>query len=131
MALFPRPLPGRLVLLKLWKWCASQKAKSWRLVPCGHRTKLGIGMPPARYDMAIDVSGLNQIAYYDPGDLTLSVDAGMNWRNWPMRLASKINSFHLLSLFWKSARRGERLLPKGGFRAAARVRFGSRFFAWG
>ena len=54
-------------------------AKSERLgvVPCGHRTKLGIGMPPARYELAIDVSGLNQIAYYDPGDLTLSVDAGM------------------------------------------------------
>jgi glycolate oxidase FAD binding subunit len=33
-------------------------------------------MPPARYDIALDTTGLNQIAYYDPGDLTLSVDAG-------------------------------------------------------
>jgi hypothetical protein len=48
------------------------------LIPCGHRTKLGIGMPPARYDIALDMIGLNQIAYYDPSDLTLSVDAGMN-----------------------------------------------------
>ncbi|HEY2351860.1 MAG TPA: FAD-binding oxidoreductase [Candidatus Acidoferrum sp.] len=47
------------------------------LVPCGRCTKLGIGMPPARYDFALDVTGLKQIAYYDPADLTLSVDAGM------------------------------------------------------
>jgi glycolate oxidase FAD binding subunit len=54
------------------------KTEGLGVVPCGHRTKLGIGMPPARYDLAIDASGLNQIAYYDPGDLTLSVDAGMS-----------------------------------------------------
>jgi glycolate dehydrogenase FAD-binding subunit len=48
------------------------------LIPCGNGTKLGIGMPPARYDIALDMTGLNQIAYYDPGDLTLSVDAGIS-----------------------------------------------------
>jgi glycolate oxidase FAD binding subunit len=53
------------------------KSEGLGVVPCGHRTKFGIGMPPARYDLAIDVSRLKQIAYYDPGDLTLSVDAGM------------------------------------------------------
>ncbi|HXM95683.1 MAG TPA: FAD-binding oxidoreductase [Candidatus Dormibacteraeota bacterium] len=47
------------------------------VVPCGARSKLGIGMPPARYHIALDMSGLRQIAHYDPGDLTLSVDAGM------------------------------------------------------
>jgi glycolate oxidase FAD binding subunit len=46
------------------------------LIPCGHRTKLAIGMPPSRYDIALDVTALNQIAHYDPGDLTLSIDAG-------------------------------------------------------
>jgi glycolate oxidase FAD binding subunit len=54
------------------------KSEKLALIPCGRRTKLGIGMPPARYDIALDMTGLNQIAYYDPGDLTLSVDAGMN-----------------------------------------------------
>ncbi|MDQ1410758.1 MAG: glycolate oxidase binding subunit, partial [Acidobacteriaceae bacterium] len=54
------------------------KREKLALIPCGRRTKLGIGMPPARYDIALDMTGLNQIAYYDPGDLTLSVDAGMN-----------------------------------------------------
>jgi glycolate oxidase FAD binding subunit len=54
------------------------KSEKLALVPCGNRTKLGIGMPPGRYDIALDMTGLNQIAYYDPADLTLSVDAGMN-----------------------------------------------------
>jgi len=54
------------------------KGEKLALIPCGCRTKLGIGMPPARYDIALDMTGLNQIAYYDPADLTLSVDAGMN-----------------------------------------------------
>ena len=54
------------------------KSEKLALIPCGRRTKLGIGMPPARYDIALDMTGLNQIAYYDPGDLTLSVDAGMS-----------------------------------------------------
>jgi glycolate oxidase FAD binding subunit len=47
------------------------------LIPCGNRTKLGIGMPPTRYDIALDMTALNTIAHYDPGDLTLSVDAGL------------------------------------------------------
>ena len=54
------------------------KIEKLALIPCGNCTKLGIGMPPARYDIAIEMTALNQIAYYDPGDLTLSIDAGMN-----------------------------------------------------
>ena len=46
------------------------------LVPCGARTKLQIGAPPALYDIALDMTALNQIVHYDPGDLTLSADAG-------------------------------------------------------
>jgi glycolate oxidase FAD binding subunit len=46
------------------------------LIPCGGRTKLRIGMPPSRYDIALDMTALNQIVHYDPGDLTLSAEAG-------------------------------------------------------
>jgi glycolate oxidase FAD binding subunit len=49
------------------------------LIPCGHRTKLNLGMPPSRYDVALDMTGLNQIPHYDPGDLTVSVDAGASF----------------------------------------------------
>ncbi len=51
------------------------------LIPCGHRTKLAIGMLPSRYDIALDITGLNQIAHYDPGDLTVSVDAGAGFND--------------------------------------------------
>jgi glycolate oxidase FAD binding subunit len=56
------------------------------LIPCGNRTKLAIGMPPAHYDLALDMTGLNQIAHYDPGDLTLSVDAGTNFNEFAVPL---------------------------------------------
>ncbi len=46
------------------------------LIPCGAHTKLRIGMPPSRYDIALDMTGLDQIVHYDPGDLTLSAGAG-------------------------------------------------------
>jgi len=54
------------------------KSEKLALIPSGNRTKLGMGTPPGHYDIALDMTGLNQIAYYDPGDLTLSVDAGMS-----------------------------------------------------
>ncbi len=51
------------------------------VTPCGNRTKLNIGMLPSRYDLALDMTALNTIAHYDPGDLTLSVDAGLPLAN--------------------------------------------------
>jgi glycolate oxidase FAD binding subunit len=53
------------------------RAEKLALVACGHRTKLSSGMPPHRYDFAVDMTGLHEVAYYDPADLTLSVDAGI------------------------------------------------------
>jgi len=47
------------------------------LVPSGNRTKLAIGMPPSRYDIALDMTALNQIPHYDPCDLTVSAEAGI------------------------------------------------------
>jgi len=67
------------------------------LIPCGNRTKLGIGMPPSRYDIALDMTGLNQIAHYDPGDLTLSVDAGTNFNEFAVPLYNQ-NQFLPLSV---------------------------------
>jgi FAD/FMN-containing dehydrogenase len=47
------------------------------VVPTGARTKISIGARPTRYDIALDMCALNQIAHYDPADLTVSADAGM------------------------------------------------------
>lgn len=56
------------------KFAARQKLA---VIPSGARTKLGIGMPPRRYDLALDMTRLDRIVAYDPGDLTLSVEAGI------------------------------------------------------
>lgn len=53
------------------------RAEKLALVPCGSGTKLGIGMPPARYDLAVDLSRMNRVVAYDPGDLTVGVEAGI------------------------------------------------------
>jgi glycolate oxidase FAD binding subunit len=60
-------------IAEIVRMAASEKLA---LVACGCGSKLGIGMPPLRYDLALDMKGLTQIAHYDAGDLTLSVDAG-------------------------------------------------------
>jgi len=52
-------------------------AENLAIIPTGARSKLGIGMPPERYDLAIDMTRLDRVSSYDPGDLTLSVEPGI------------------------------------------------------
>ncbi|MFZ0461355.1 MAG: FAD-binding oxidoreductase [Candidatus Acidiferrales bacterium] len=59
---------------ELVKFAAAEKLA---IIPTGARTKLGIGMPPARYDLAIDMTRLDHVISYDPGDLTLSIEPGV------------------------------------------------------
>ncbi len=47
------------------------------VIPCGHGTKLSIGNPPRRYDVALSLQKLNRVVHYEPADLTISVEAGM------------------------------------------------------
>jgi glycolate oxidase FAD binding subunit len=51
-------------------------AENLAVIPTGARTKLGIGMPPDRFDVALDMTRLDRVIAYDPADLTLSVEAG-------------------------------------------------------
>jgi glycolate oxidase FAD binding subunit len=64
-------------------------AENLGIVSCGSRSKLELGMPPARYDIALDMTGLCRIAHYDAGDMTLSADAGMPLRQMEQALAEK------------------------------------------
>ena len=64
-------------------------AEKLAVVACGSRSKLDLGMPPQRYDLALDITGLCQIAHYDPGDLTVSVDAGIPLMELSKALAEK------------------------------------------
>jgi FAD/FMN-containing dehydrogenase len=47
------------------------------VIPIGARTKLFCAPTPARYDVALDLTALDDVAHYDPADLTVSVGAGM------------------------------------------------------
>ena len=51
-------------------------AENLAVIPTGARTKLGMGLPPRRYDVALDMARLDRVIAYDPADLTLSVEAG-------------------------------------------------------
>jgi glycolate oxidase FAD binding subunit len=52
-------------------------AEKLAVIPCGGRTKLGIGAPPARYDVALDLSRMNRVLAYEPRDLTLGMEPGV------------------------------------------------------
>jgi glycolate oxidase FAD binding subunit len=60
-------------LAELVRMAAAEKLA---LIACGARTKLEMGLPPARFDIAIDMTRLDRVAAYDPADLTLGVEAG-------------------------------------------------------
>ena len=61
-------------IAELVKFAAAEKLA---LIPTGARTKLAIGLPPRQFDIVLDMSRLDRIVSYDPGDLTLSVEAGL------------------------------------------------------
>jgi glycolate oxidase FAD binding subunit len=59
------------------------------IVPTGARTKLGIGMPPKQYDIALDMTRMDRMVAYDPGDLTLSVEPGIPLHRMASALAER------------------------------------------
>jgi glycolate oxidase FAD binding subunit len=47
------------------------------IIPFGARSAISLGMPPSKFDVALDMTRVVGVAHYDPGDLTVSVNAGM------------------------------------------------------
>jgi glycolate oxidase FAD binding subunit len=64
-------------------------AENLAIIATGARTKLTVGNPPHRYDLALDMTRLDRVDAYDPGDLTLSVEAGI-----PLRKIADVLSTH-------------------------------------
>ena len=59
----------------------AQAAAAGQVVsPQGGRTALSLGRPLDRYDVALDLSGLDSAVAYEPDDLTVTVGAGMSLR---------------------------------------------------
>ena len=55
-------------------WANSQ---GLTVVPRGAGTTLGLGEPPRRADLVLDLSRLNRVLEYEPADLTVTVQAGV------------------------------------------------------
>jgi glycolate oxidase FAD binding subunit len=62
-------------------------AEKFAIVACGARTKLDMGFAPSRYDLALDMTRMDRVVAYDPGDLTLSVEAGVRLHSLGQMLA--------------------------------------------
>lgn len=58
------------------------------IIAHGGRTMRDLGMPPRRYDVALDLSGLDQIVDYEPNDFTITVQAGMTLAELQRHLAT-------------------------------------------
>jgi glycolate oxidase FAD binding subunit len=57
------------------------------VLPSAGRTMLGIGMPPQRYDVALDLSRMDRVLAFDPSDLTLGVEPGVRFEELEKHLA--------------------------------------------
>jgi glycolate oxidase FAD binding subunit len=64
-------------------------AERLALIPTGGRTHLHIGMPPHRYDLALDLSGMNRLLAFEPHDLTLGAEPGITYAELDRRLREK------------------------------------------
>jgi glycolate dehydrogenase FAD-binding subunit len=49
------------------------------VAPVGGGTQLDLGMPPDRLDVVLETSRLNRVVEYEPADLTVTVEAGMQF----------------------------------------------------
>jgi glycolate oxidase FAD binding subunit len=62
-------------------------AEQQAIVLCGNATKNGMGGPIAPADVTISATKLNRVLQYEPRDLTISVEAGITYRELSRTLA--------------------------------------------
>lgn len=89
----------------------------------GSRSKCEMGMPAARCDVAIDMTGMREVAHYDAGDLTLSVDAGLPLRELEAYLSKHGQFLPLAVPCFESTTAGGALAS--GIDSALRQQYGS------
>lgn len=58
-------------------------------IPMAGGSKVSIGLPPSRYDIALNLSRMNRVLAYDPQDLTLGVEPGVRIEDLTRALAEK------------------------------------------
>jgi len=98
-------------------------AEKLAIVCCGSRSQLEMAMPPQRYDLALDMTGLHSVAHYDPADLTLSVDAALPLQELARVLAAKNQFLPLAVPFGEGATIGGAVAS--GIDSALRLQYGT------
>jgi glycolate oxidase FAD binding subunit len=97
-------------------------AEKLAVLPFGSRSKCEMGMPAGRYDIAVDMTGLQEIAHFDAGDMTLSVDAGMPLRELEIYLKEKQQFLPLAAPCFESTTAGGAIAS--GIDSALRQQYG-------
>jgi len=67
---------------------AAAHAAGAAVIPAGSGSRLGVGHPPARYDVAVSTRRLCRVHAHDAADLTVTVDAGVTLAELNAALAS-------------------------------------------
>jgi glycolate oxidase FAD binding subunit len=98
-------------------------AEKLAIVPLGSRSKSDMGMPPSKYDIAVDMNAMREIVHYDAGDLTLSIDAGMPLRELDLFLKSHGQFLPLAVPCFESTTAGGTVAS--GVDSALRLQYGS------
>ena len=78
-------------------------AENLGVIATSARTKLGMGLAPRRYDLAVDMTRLNRIIAYDPRDLTLSVEPGVLLRTLDAALLEHRQFLPMRMPYWNRA----------------------------
>ncbi len=68
---YPRSAAEVAAILKL------AAERDFAVIPSRNATKLHIGNPPRRYDVALSLREMNRVWRYEPADLTIGVEPGM------------------------------------------------------
>jgi len=70
-------------------------AEGLAVVPWGSGTKMGMGLPPRALDVVVSTSRLNHMLDVDTANLTITVEAGVKFRDIQARLATEEDRCYL------------------------------------
>lgn len=94
---FPR---NAAEIAEILRFCSQHRLA---VVPLGAGSKGPLANPPERYDLALVSSRLRGVIFYDPGDLTLSVEAGLSLHELERLVATEGQFFPLAAPFGSAA----------------------------
>ena len=77
---------NREAVAEVLRWASSE---GLAVVPRGGGTQMGLGNPPSRVDLVLDLSRLHRVLDFQPADLTATVEAGSTLAQLQQRLAGE------------------------------------------